>query len=43
MEKLKKALEYNKEYTPAAREHERLLAVLAKKYYDLGIKSYSSG
>lgn len=43
VEKLKKALEYNKEYTAAEREYERLLVVLAKKYYDLGIKSYSSG
>lgn len=43
VEKLKKALEYNKDYTPAQREYERLIGALSQKYYDLGIKSYSSG
>ena len=43
MEKIKKTLEYNKDYTPAIREYERLIIVLSQKYYDMGIKAYSSG
>ncbi|MCL1972052.1 MAG: hypothetical protein FWG57_03575 [Endomicrobia bacterium] len=43
LEKIKKSLEYNKDYVPAARELERLTASLAQKYYDMGIKAYSSG
>jgi tetratricopeptide (TPR) repeat protein len=43
IEKLKKALEYNKDYTPAVREYEKLTASLSQRYYEMGIKSYSAG
>ncbi|MCL2144568.1 MAG: tetratricopeptide repeat protein [Endomicrobia bacterium] len=43
LEKIKKSLEYNKDYNPAVREHERLTSELSQKYYDMGIKAYASG